>query len=174
MLNKIGPLSLTSRTFFGLLLVFCLFLFASSFVLQYGFALTPCVLCLLDRILVFVLIMLYTIAFLHNPKRVGVNIYCLLGVLFSGMGIAITARHLWLLHMPHNELEVCSPGLEYLLATLPFKEAMLSFLQNSPGCTKNTGYFLGLSLPTCTMLGFTLIALGNLLPWWAVKRSYKA
>lgn len=158
-----------SRTIFGALTIFCLFLVATSFFLQYFYALAPCLFCLLDRILVCALLVIFGVAFLHNPQKIGARLYSALAFILSLMGISITLRHLWLLHTPVNALEGCSPGLDYLLSTLPLKDVFLSILTSRPECSADTGYFLGLSIPAWTMLGFTIVALGSLLAWWAGK-----
>jgi disulfide bond formation protein DsbB len=160
-----------SRTYFGILFFYCLFLLGTAFFLQYYLELAPCLFCLIDRALVISLIVIYGLAFLHNPSPRGVTVYCTLGGICALLGMATTIRHLWLLNAPVNPLEGCSPGLEYLLSTLPLKDVFLSIIQSAPECSADTGHFFGLSIPAWTMIGFTLVALGNWLPWWASRKS---
>lgn len=136
----------------------------SSFVLQYGFKLQPCSLCIIDRVLVMVMMAIFLVAFIHHPKKVGNIIYGLLGFIVALAGIAVTARHLWLLQLPPDKVPECGPGLSYLIESMPLHQALSIVLSGSGECTKNVPYFLGLSLPLWTMVAFVLLAIASWIP----------
>jgi len=138
-----------------------------SFILQYGFKLQPCNLCIIDRALIIVMVFMFCVAYLHNPKRVGQLFYALLGFLITLAGIAVTARHLWLLQLPSDKVPECGPGLSYLVETMPFHQALAIVFSGDSECTKNVPYFLGLSLPLWTMVAFILLAVASWIPWFA-------
>lgn len=152
------------------LFLFSLCMLAGSYILQYGFHLLPCPLCLLDRFLVIALSFVFLLALLHNPPSRAQKIYSLLGFVFIALGITITARHLWMLHLPPDQVPACGPSLHYLIETLPLKEALWTVFKGSGECADNRSMFLGLSLPGWTMVGFIILAVGNLLSAWREKR----
>lgn len=143
----------------------------SSFILQYGLKLQPCSLCIIDRALVILLWIMFLIATLHNPKRVGQFIYSLLGFVIALAGIAVTARHLWIMNLPPDKVPECGPGLNYLLETMPLKEAFATVFAGSGECAKDVPYFLGLSLPLWTMVAFVILAAASWIPWFWDRRK---
>lgn len=157
--------SMSTRATFLALTVLTLIVVAGSFILQYGFKLQPCSLCIIDRALVMAMVVLFFIAFLHSPKSIGQLIYGLIGFLIAIAGIIVTGRHLWLLQLPPDKVPECGPGLSYLLETMPFQEAFMVIFKGSGECAKNVPYFLGLSLPLWTMIAFILLAIASFVPW---------
>jgi disulfide bond formation protein DsbB len=155
-----------ARKAYFFLCVFTFLAVISSFVLQYGFNFQPCSLCIIDRVLVMLMMGVFLVAFAHNPKKVGKLIYSLLGFIAALAGIAVTARHLWLLQLPPDKVPECGPGLSYLIETMPFHQALRTVLSGSGECTKNVPYFLGLSLPLWTMVAFILLAIASWIPWF--------
>ncbi len=160
---------LTIRPLYFYLLGFSLFLLGTSFVLQFYFHLDPCPLCIIDRVLVFILTLFFAIALMHNPKPRGQKIYSSIGFAIASLGIASAVRHLWIIHLPPEQVPACGPGLQYLFGTLPPHEALLMVLQGSGECYKDSSHFLGFSIPGWTLIGFLLLAVGALLPWWGNK-----
>lgn len=160
---------LTIRPLYAYLLVFSLCLLGASFVLQFQFHLEPCPLCIIDRIIVFLLTIFFIIAIAHNPKGRSYQIYCLTGFLFAFTGILSTLRHLWIMHLPPELVPECGPGLKYLFGTLPPTEAFMAVLRGSGECAKENSLFLGATLPGWTMVAFFILAIGCLLPLWAKK-----
>lgn len=151
--------------------VLSLLIVISSFIMQYGFKLEPCSLCIIDRVIVMGMTLLFLTACLHSPQRVWQLIYSLLGFAMALIGIAVTARHLWLLQLPPEKVPECGPGLSYLIDTMPLKEALTIVLKGSSECTKNVPYFLGLSLPLWTMVAFILLAIASWIPWFLGRKK---
>lgn len=164
-------MKLTIKPLYFLLLAFAIVLFVGALILQYVFGMIPCNLCIIDRIIVFILIVLFTIALWHNPlSKHGQRTYSTLCFVFSLLGIGMTGRQLWLMYsVKGNNIPDCSPGWEYLITNLPLNEALTTMLMGSKECTQDMGYFLGLSLPSWTMIGFVILAVGSLLPWFAKR-----
>lgn len=151
------------RRSYALLFYFCSFLLAMSFILQLWFHQIPCNLCILDRILVMFLVLLYAVAYMHHPGKVGHRLYLLCASLLAWCGILITGRHLWLLANPSAEPDSCNPTLSYLINTLPLNEVLTILFHGTGECVKSSTHLLGLSLPAWTMVGFIVIAVGNIL-----------
>jgi disulfide bond formation protein DsbB len=154
-------MNLTLRQLYVTMLLFILVLIGAALILQYGFHWQPCSLCMLDRAILYAMAGLFVIAWIHNPNKIGGWIYATLGLLLSLAGMAVSARHLWLIQLPVDQVPSCTPGLDYLLETLPLKEALVTVLKGSGECSKQPGYFLKLSLPAWTMMAFVVLAMGN-------------
>ena len=153
----------TARTGYCAIFLLSLAMLGTSFALEHFWGLTPCPLCLIARYLVFCLTLLFGIAWLHNPGKRGRVAYLIFSTLLCLLGIAVTLRHLYIQHLPPELAPACTPGLDYLLETLPVLEAFLVVLHGSGECAKSSGALLGLSLPAWTLLGF--IGLGVLNVW---------
>jgi len=155
----------TARSLYIYLTIFSVFLLTASFVLQFHFNQNPCNLCIIDRIIVLSLVLIFVAAIWHNPKTWRRFLYCLLGLILSLCGIGASLRHLWILYQPHESLPACAPGFSYLISTLPLKEAFLIILQGSGECTIRNNDILGVPLPGWTLLAFIILSVGCVLAW---------
>lgn len=153
-----------SRSFYAVLFAFTAAVLLFSLFLQYGFGLMPCPLCLIARFLVLLLVILFAIAFVHNPNKRGQLGYILVSFVLAVLGILVTARHIWMMQLPPALVPACTPGLDYLLETLPILEAFLVILNGSGECAQTEGAFLGISLPAWTLMTFVALAIGILFP----------
>lgn len=165
------PFIMSTRKTYFFLCVLTFMVVAGSFILQYGFKLQPCSLCIIDRALVILMLLIFSVAFVHNPQKVGKLIYSLLGFIVALGGIAVTARHLWLLQLPADKVPECGPGFGYLIETMPFHQALAVVFKGDGECTKNVPYFLGLSLPLWTMVAFVLLAVASWSPLFCGRKK---
>lgn len=149
---------------------FCAMMMAVALLLQHVGGLEPCPLCIFQRIAVLTALIVFAVGALHNPKRRGGAVYGLLALIGSLGGAAIAARHVWLQHLPPDQVPSCGPGLDYMLEVLPLWNVMSEVLSGSGECAEIHGMWLGLSLPTWTLFGF--IAL-SLIPIGLIVRSLR-
>jgi disulfide bond formation protein DsbB len=126
--------------------------------LQWGLGLEPCPLCMIDRVLVVSLGLLFAAAALHNPGLVGQRVYATLNLVVAGLGIAVCARHIWLQGLPPDAVPECAPGLDYMLEVLPIFETLRIILSTSGECAKIDWTLLGITLPQWTLLLFVAFA----------------
>ncbi len=145
---------MTSRRMFAVLFLMTLFMMGTAFYFQYVEKLEPCPLCMLQRLCVGVVCLFSFIALLHNPKTLGLRLYGGMCLLFSGIGGAISARHIWLQSLPPDQVPGCGPGYDYIMETFPITEAIMLMLQGSGECADVVWQFLGLSIPGWTLVGF--------------------
>ena len=124
----------------------------------------PCPLCMLTRFILILLCVVFLVAFFHNPGPIGKWIYITLTTFLSVIGLAITARHVWLQHLPTGDIPACGPGFDYLLETFPLFTALGTMLKGSGECSEVLWTFGGLSLPTWAGLGFVIFAIISVLP----------
>ena len=148
---------LTPRLGYGMGFLVCLALFAFALYLQYYEQQEPCPLCILQRIAFIALAAVFLAAALHGPGRIGSIVYS--GMLFvvAGIGAAIASRHVWLQHLPKNQVPECGPGLEYMIRKFPLPQALDKILAGSGECAEVGWTFLGLSIAGWSLLWFVLL-----------------
>lgn len=137
----------------------CAGLLGAGLYLQYVERQEPCPLCILQRIIYLALMVVFVIAALHGPGKIGGIIYG--GVLFvaSGIGAAIATRHVWLQHLPRDQVPECGPGLEYMLKRFPLSRALDKILSGSGECAETGWTFLGLSIAGWSLVWFVLLGI---------------
>ncbi len=143
------------------------FLFSSSLIgfalyLQYVKHEDPCPLCMVQRVIFIAILTLFLIASTHGPKRIGERIYAVLITLLSMLGIAVAGRHIWIQHLPKDQVPACGPGLDYMLETMPMSNVLKSLMHGSGECAEKGWTFLTLGIPEWSLLCY--LALGI----WAI------
>ena len=162
-----APVWLPSRRLAnGLGFLACTSLLGFAYFLQFYQDLEPCPLCIFQRLAIFGLGIVFALAAVHNPKAWGARVYGLLLLLIAGIGASIAARHVWLQHLPPEQVPECGPGLEYMLETFPLAETISTVLRGSGECGEVVWTFLGLSIPSWTLLVFIGLGLLGLLRNW--------
>lgn len=122
--------------------------------LQHYQHLEPCPLCIFQRVAVMFAGLFFLLAAIHNPASTGQRVYAALGGLGSIGGALIAGRHVWLQHLPADQVPACGPGLDYMLDVFPFQEVIATVLHGSGECAVVDWHWLGLSLPGWTLLMF--------------------
>jgi len=137
----------------------CIGLLAFALYLQYFEQQDPCPLCILQRIAFLTLMFVFLVAAIHGPGRVGGIVYgCVLFVV-AAAGAAIATRHVWLQHLPKDQVPACGPGLEYMLKNFPLSRALGKILSGSGECAEAGWKFLGLSIAGWSLVWFSLFGL---------------
>lgn len=161
--------ALTPRlVYFGLALL-ALFAMLFAWYLEYQVGLNPCPLCMTQRVFVVAGGLVALVAFLHNPGGGGRRVYGGLCAVIAMGGGAVAARHVWLQHLPPDQVPACGPSLEYMLETLPFRETLSMVLMGDGNCAETHWTLLGLSIPEQTLILFIVIALVSL--WQTLRNS---
>jgi len=148
-------LYLAGALFGGGLIGFALFL-------QYVKHQDPCPLCMVQRVIFIVLLVVFAIAALQGPKRIGERIYAALISLLSLTGVGVAARHIWIQNLPKDQVPACGPGLDYMLDTMPLANVLKQLMHGSGECAEKGWTFLILGIPEWSLVCY--IALGV----WAV------
>ncbi len=144
----------------GALLIGCLF--GAALYLQYVLHQDPCPLCMVQRLIFGILLALFVVAFLHGPKRTAAKIYAALITIFALFGIAVASRHIWIQHLPKDELPACGPGLDYMLENFPLADVWKELLHGSGECATKGWTFLTLGIPEWSLIWY--VSLGA----WAI------
>lgn len=130
---------------------------AFALYLQYVVGLTVCPLCLTQRVFIIGTGGVCLIAGAHNPGLLGSRVYAFFGLLLAGFGAGFAGRHVWLQHLPPEEVPACGPSLEYMLETLPFAETLKVLLMGDGNCAETVWTLLGFSIPEMTLALFALL-----------------
>ncbi|MEC4749990.1 disulfide bond formation protein B [Methylomicrobium sp. Wu6] len=168
--NWLEWIRLTPRLWFLLGFLGCVFLLSMGAYFQLVYGLEPCPLCISQRIAILLTGIVFLIAGLHNPGTVGVKIYAIVGTVAALGGGAISTRHVWLQHLPPEEVPECGPGLSYIFNNFPLTETLKLMLSGTGDCAKVDWTFMGLSMPGWTLIAFLLLATLSLLQFWNAKQ----
>ena len=122
--------------------------------LQYGLNLDPCPLCALQRMAVIALGVVFLVAGVHNPGRLGAGIYAGLSVIIGLFGAVTAARHVWIQSLPKDEVPACGMGLNYMLETMPLADVLEKVFKGSGECAEAGWSLLGLAIPAWTLVFF--------------------
>ena len=142
---------------------------ATALWLQYDQHLEPCPLCIFQRVAMIATGVVALVAFLHGPGRLGRRIYAVLTLIAITGGIVVAGRHVWLQHLPPDQVPACGPGLQYWLDTFPLHEVMVKVFRGSGECAVVDWTFLGLALPAWTLAAF--LGLGGIALWQLLRRD---
>lgn len=145
---------LTQRMLFVYGAVFCAALMVTALYMQYALRLEPCPLCIFQRMFVTALGVVMLIAAVHDPGGFGRKVYGVLVLLFALLGVAVAGRHVWLQHLPADQVPECGPGLQYMLDAFPLSETLAMVFRGSGECAEVQWTFLTLSIPEWTLLIF--------------------
>jgi len=165
MLNKVTP-----RTWNWIVVFCCAALVGFALYNQYVDYLDPCPLCIFQRVVFITVGGIALLAALHNPKRVGQQIYAWLLVAGTITGALIAGRHVWLQGLPPDEVPECGPGLNYMLDNFPLTEVLSTVLRGSGSCAEVIWTFMGMSMPQWTLTWYVIL---GLLTLWVTYRPVK-
>jgi len=147
------------RTVFLCGFLFCAALIAVALYLQYVRHLEPCPLCIIQRVQVIALGLLMLAGAVQDPSAWGRRVYGALILLVAGSGIAVAGRHVWLQHLPADQVPSCGPGLSYMLEKFPLHRTLALVFRGSGECATVNWTFVGLSIPGWTLIIFCVLAL---------------
>ena len=135
---------------------------------QHVLLLDPCPLCVLQRVAVIVLGVVFLVAALHNPSGWGRHVYAALLFIPALGGLAIAGWHWRLQNLPASEVPACGPGLDYMLENFPLTDALSMVFKGSGECADVVWSFLGLSMPAWVVLW--MLGLGAAGVWNNVRK----
>ena len=149
----------------------CAVALAFAFYAQYGMHLTPCHLCIFQRVEVLVLGTVFLRAALHDPGRLGARVYAFaIGIV--ALATAVTAgRHVWIQLQPPGSVPGCGADLDFMLEVLPLMQVIIKVFKAGGECAKVDFSFLGVSMPGWVLVFAVVVGTAGV---WANWRSGKA
>ncbi|MGZ8095493.1 MAG: disulfide bond formation protein B [Methylosarcina sp.] len=170
-LSKLKFLKFNARIWFFLGFLGCVFLLSMGAYFQFVDGLEPCPLCISQRLGILLTGIVFLIAALHNPGPIGVKRYAILGMLAAVAGGSVSARHVWLQHLPPDQVPECGPGLDYVFHNFPLSDTIKLMLSGTGDCAKVDWTFLGMSMPAWTLIAFFMLAILSFLQFWNMDKS---
>lgn len=151
-------MKISQRWLFAGGFVLCAGLLATALYFQHVMGLEPCPLCIFQRMFVIALGLVTLAAAIHDPGRLWRRIYAGAVLVLALLGAGVAGRHVWLQHLPADQVPECGPGLEYMLQAFPLMQALEMVFKGSGECAEVQWTFIGLSIPEWTLLIFICIA----------------
>ena len=147
----------------------CSVLMGYALYAQYQLVLEPCPLCILQRVAVIGLGVVFLVAGLHNPSGAGRYVYSLLFGFVTVFGSIVAGRHVWLQLIPDDQVPACGPGLDYMWENFPLADVINMVFKGSGECATVDWQFLGLSMPAWVLIA--ILGLGGVGIWNNLRRT---
>lgn len=128
-------------------------LFGAAVVLEFGYDMTPCALCLSQRWLLGLAGLFAAIGIAHNPR---LAIYPLLSGLAALGGAWYSGKQLWLQSLPADQVPSCTRPVADLIDMGAWTDAIAAMTQGTGNCAE-IDRFLGVSLALWALLGFIAV-----------------
>lgn len=143
-------------------------LIGTTFYLQQFDGFIPCPLCILQRITLGLLGIVFFIGAVFSFKKTGQIILSTFASLVALLGTFLSGRQVWLQHLPPDKNADCGASLQYLIHVLPFDQVISKILQGTAECAQKGWEFFNLSLASWSLIcfiGFFIFCL------YQIKRS---
>lgn len=129
---------------------------AFALYLQHYQYLDPCPMCIFQRVGLIGMGVFALLAFLVNPKTLGVRrLWATLMLLPLLWSASVAARQVWIQHFPPDDLSSCGgASLDFMMQIMPFQQVVRDVLYGSGDCAKIDWTWLGLSLPHWALFFF--------------------
>ena len=147
----------------------CVGMMAYALYAEHYMLLSPCPLCVFQRMAVIALGIIFLIAALHNRSGWGRRVYASLLLAATGAGVAVAGRHVWLQNLPPDQVPACGAGFDYIMDTLPFAEALSTIFSGSGECATIDWQFVGLSMPAWVVISVAVVGAAGI--WNNLRRA---
>lgn len=141
---------------YGFLLI--LALLSGAFYLQFLEGVNPCPLCVLQRLTIAVLGIVFLSGAVFSWKKCGQFFIGFLSLIVALLGVFLAGRQVWLQHLPPNKSTDCGVSLQYMLHVLPLDQVFEKILQGSAECSEVGWQFLRFSLAEWSLIAFVFFA----------------
>jgi disulfide bond formation protein DsbB len=145
----------------------CAGLMAYALYAQHVLLLDPCPLCIFQRVAVIAVGVIFLLAALHNPGRVGARVYGALIGVSALAGIGVAGKHIWIQAQPPGSVPTCGASLDYLMDIMPVMDVIKKVLFGAGECAKIDWQFLGLSMPWWVAIALTIVGV------WGVFANFR-
>jgi disulfide bond formation protein DsbB len=164
-----NPFAWSFRAQFFAGFVCCAALLGYALYVEHGMLMMPCPLCILQRIAFVFMGLFFLLGAVVGPhpawlrKAHGVLVF-----VGASVGAGIAGWHVRMQHLPAGEVPSCG-GMElsYMLDSFPLQTVIEKVFTGSGDCAKVDWVFLGLSMPTWTLVWFVALGVGGV---WAAFR----
>ncbi len=145
----------------------CAGLMGYAFFAQMGLGLDPCPLCMLQRVGIVAIGVMFLIAAVHHPRGVvGARIHGTLIGLVALFPIVVAGRHVWIQSQPEGSVPSCGATLDFMLEAYPLLTVLRKVLSGGGECARIDWMFLGLSMPAWVLIAAICLAIWGLWVNW--------
>lgn len=141
---------------------------AFAFYSQYVMGLTPCHLCIFQRVTVAALGAAFLLAAAFSRRRASGVLFAALIALAGIATLATAGRHVWVQMQPEGTVAACGSDLAFMLDLLPVTKVILSVFEAGGECAKVDFSFLGLSMPAWVFVLALVLTAGGV--WNNLRR----
>jgi disulfide bond formation protein DsbB len=153
-LNSIPP-----RLLYAAPALACAGLLGFGYYLQYFEGQDPCPLCLIQRGFYYGVLAVFAAAAMHGPKKTGNAVYCAVAAVLALGGFGVAVRHVWLQHLPADQVPACGPDLFFMVENFPLRRIFEKLFLGSGQCAEVNWRFLGLSIAEWSLACFAGLSL---------------
>jgi disulfide bond formation protein DsbB len=147
-----------------------LFIFGASLYFQYMLHLTPCPLCLMQRLCVFFVLFFALIGLGLCTLKRAQHVLCS-QIFFAFSGVFFAVRQLYLQSLPADLAPACLPDLNILIHYFPWSDVLRALFLGSGNCNEVTWRWLGLSMPLWALLYFLFTAILSMLAYCLLEKQ---
>ncbi len=163
---SLNPFSWSFRSRWLLAGLTCFALIGYALYVQFVEKLMPCQFCILQRVALFALGVVFIVGGLHAPRgRTARGFYGGLAVLAALLGAGIAGRHVWVQLYP-PPIPTCGADMQFMAQMNGWPGAIRKVLTSSGDCSNIDWTFLGMSMPMWVLIWFVLLAL------WAAHSAF--
>jgi protein dithiol:quinone oxidoreductase len=140
---------------------------------QHVVGLDACPLCILQRMAMIALGIVFAVAALHAPRGAGARAYAVLGAVAALTGMAISGWHVRMQNLPPAEVPACGPGFDYIVDAFGWFDGIAMIFTSSGECAEVNWIFWGLSMPAWVFIWFVALgALAVAANWSRLPRAF--
>jgi disulfide bond formation protein DsbB len=143
--------------------VACGAMLAYALYAQYGLGIEPCPLCILQRVTLIALGLVFLAAALQHPRGSGRYVYAALVGLAAAATAALALRHLYIQSQPPGSVPSCGAPLAVMLQFSPLTEVVRKVLTGGGECSEVNWSFAGLAMPAWLLVAALVLAVAGVL-----------
>ncbi len=147
--------ALSARGIAGLIVLGVIGMMGVALYMEHVLMLTPCPLCMMQRIWVCIAGGVALLACVHGR---GLRIYAGITALACVIGAGFSLRQLWLQSLPPDQVPACGPDLAYMLDTFPLADVLVAMATGTGNCALVDWSLFGISIAGYVLIGFIGIA----------------
>ena len=129
---------------------------AIALYMEHVMLLSPCGLCITQRVFFILCGVVCLIAALTNPAASTQKLMSLVAASMCVFGSYFSIRQIWLQNLPEDEVPACGPGLTYIMDNFPFIDTLNFLLKGDGNCAEVVFRLFGIfSIPQMALIAFS-------------------
>jgi len=155
------PAALTRRPVNLAGFIACAVMMGFALYAEYGLGLKPCNMCILQRVCVIALGLVFLAAALQNPGTLGARIYAAAIAIVALAGVGVSGRHVWVQMQPAGSLPSCGADIPTMLSMMPVWEVVSRILHGGGECQTILWKLFGISMPAWVLIGVATLGIAG-------------